>query len=189
MRVGAVILAAGLGSRFDPSGRADKLLAPWHDGKPVLWHSATRALSAVDNVVAVIRPEQEQRREWLERLGITVVATETARNGMGAALGAGTKALSGVDAALVCLGDMPAIRPETIARVRDALTHRQAIAAPRFENQSGHPVGFGAHWFDELGALNEDFGPRHLLNREPVMWLDVDDPGCRIDVDHPADLA
>ena len=189
MRIAAVLLAAGLGSRFDPTGESDKLLAPWLDGKPVLWHSASRVLAAVDEVIAVIRPGQDQRRECLERLGIRVVSSGAARLGMGAALSDGIAALAGADGALVCLGDMPAVSGQTLIRVRDAITDARAIVAPRFNGTPGHPVGFGAHWFDELRALDADRGPRHLLTRHEVSWLTVDDPGCRLDVDHPADLA
>lgn len=189
MRIAAVLLAAGLGSRFDPTGQSDKLLAPWLDGKPVLWHSASRVLAAADEVVAVIRPGQDQRCEWLERLGIRVVFSHAAHRGMGAALGDGIAALEGVDGALVCLGDMPAVSGETLNRVRDGITDARAIVAPRFNDTPGHPVGFGAHWFNELRALDADRGPRHLLARDEVRWLSVDDPGCRLDVDHPTDLA
>jgi len=189
MRIGGVLLAAGLGSRFDPTGHNDKLLAPWQDGQPVLWHSASTLAACVDEAVAVIRPEQTQRREWLERLGITVVASSTAQCGMGAALSAGLSALAKVEGVLVCLGDMPAIRPDTFRQVRAAITDPRTIAVPRFNGLQGHPVGFGAHWFHELKSLTGDQGPRHLLKREPVTWLDIGDPGCRLDIDLPADLS
>ncbi|WP_230968823.1 nucleotidyltransferase family protein [Nitrogeniibacter aestuarii] len=189
MNVAAVLLAAGLGRRFDPAGRSDKLLAPWHDGKPVLWHSASNVLAAVRQVVAVVRPEHELRQAWLERLGIRVVVSESAHLGMGAALSAGVAALRGVDGCLVCLGDMPAVRVETIARMRDGLDTADAIVAPRFDGAQGHPVGFGARWFDELRALEADRGPRHLLSRDEVRWIEVNDPGCRFDIDQPSDLA
>lgn len=188
MNIGAVLLAAGSGTRFDPAGHADKLMVPWQADRPVLWHSASNLLTVVGPVVAVVRPTQHARRQCLEALGISVVVSETANRGMGAALAAGVAALSGVEGCLVCLGDMPALRPETIAQVRDAIDGPDVIAAPRHEGEPGHPVGFGAQWFAELCALDADVGPRHLLARERVRWLDVGDPGCRLDIDRPADI-
>ncbi|MGV7246924.1 molybdopterin-guanine dinucleotide biosynthesis protein MobA, partial [Caballeronia sp. M23-90] len=42
-----ILLAAGYGSRFDPSGLHNKLLATLPDGTPVVFQSARRLLSAV----------------------------------------------------------------------------------------------------------------------------------------------
>ena len=53
-RIG-VLLAAGRGSRFDPDGRLDKLLA-LIEGRPVVLHALESLAGAVDRVVAVVRP-------------------------------------------------------------------------------------------------------------------------------------
>jgi len=188
MNCGAVLLAAGLGTRFDPTGATDKLMMPWQDGAAVLWHSANALLSVTGQVVAVVRPRQTARRELLQRLGMRVVMSAEAEKGMGAALAAGLPALDEVDAVLVCLGDMPALRPATIDAVRRALVCADSIVAPRHQGRRGHPVGFGVDWFNDLRALDGDVGPRHLLERAPVHWIDVDDPGCILDIDRPEDL-
>jgi len=51
-----VLLAAGFGSRFDPQGQHNKLLARMPDGTPVAHESAHRLLQVVTRVVAVVRP-------------------------------------------------------------------------------------------------------------------------------------
>jgi molybdenum cofactor cytidylyltransferase len=56
-----ILLAAGYGSRFDPSGLHNKLLATLPDGTPVAFQSARRLLSAVSRVVAVCG---RARRSW-----------------------------------------------------------------------------------------------------------------------------
>ncbi|WP_205189845.1 NTP transferase domain-containing protein, partial [Burkholderia sp. LMG 13014] len=75
---------------------------------------------------------------------------------------------------------------ETVTRALDA--DGASIVAPAHRGVRGHPVGFSAHHFDALAALDGDTGARALFASAPVKLLDVDDPGIVRDVDTPADL-
>lgn len=92
---------------------------------------------------------------------------------------------------LVALADMPFIQPDTLHRVAAALADGAELAAPVFNGQRGHPVGFAARWRDALLALQGDEGARALVgaNRLSMRRIATDDPGVLRDVDRPEDLA
>jgi molybdenum cofactor cytidylyltransferase len=95
-----------------------------------------------------------------------------------------------VDAALVALVDHPAVRGETLVRLRDASASR-AIVVPRHRGRRGHPVVFARALFEELLEAPDALGARTVVRRDAarVLELDVDDPGVLVDVDTPAELA
>ncbi|OMG71756.1 nucleotidyltransferase family protein [Burkholderia ubonensis] len=185
-----VLLAAGLGQRFDPSGLRSKLLALLPDGTPVAVAAARRLATATADVVAVVRPGADKLAFLLNEAGCRVVFAPDAARGMGASLAAGVRASADADGWLVALGDMPWIAPATYELVTRTLDAGDAsIVAPVHRGMRGHPVGFAARHFDALAALDGDTGARALFARERVTLLDVDDPAILRDVDTPADLA
>ena len=67
-----ILLAAGLGSRFDPQGLQNKLLARLPDGTPVAYEAAHRLLLAVPNVLAIVRPGADALARVLNDAGCDV---------------------------------------------------------------------------------------------------------------------
>lgn len=184
-----VLLAGGLGQRFDPSGLHSKLLALLPDGTPVAVAAARHLAAATADVIAVVRPGAEKLAMLLNEAGCHVVYAPDAMRGMGASLAAGVRATPDANGWLVALGDMPWIAASTYETVTRALEADNAsIVAPAHRGVRGHPVGFAAHHFDALVALDGDTGARALFASAPVQLLDVDDPGIVRDVDTPADL-
>ncbi|WP_217587807.1 NTP transferase domain-containing protein [Burkholderia sp. GbtcB21] len=187
--VTGVLLAGGLGQRFDPSGLQSKLLARLPDGTPIAVAAAHRLAAATADVIAVVRPGAEKLAILLNEAGCQVVYAPDASRGMGASLAAGVRATPDSNGWLVALGDMPWIAASTYEAVTRALDADDAsIVAPAHRGVRGHPVGFAAHHFDALAALDGDTGARALFASEPVKLLDVDDPGILRDVDTPQDL-
>lgn len=183
-----VLLAAGLGSRFDPDGLHNKLLARMPDGTPVAHESAHRLLLIVPRVVAVVRPGSEALARLLNDAGCEVVFAPRAERGMGASLAAGVEVSADAEGWLVALADMPRIAAATIEEVARTLDAGASLVAPFYQGQRGHPVGFGAEHRDALLALDGDTGAKSLLMSQRVTRLDVDDPGILRDVDTPEDL-
>ena len=95
------------------------------------------------------------------------------------------------DGWVVALGDMPHVRPDTIAAVADALRAGHGLAAPFHDGCRGHPVGFGRAHRRALEALRGDVGARDLLTQAAAQLhrLGVDDPGVLTDVDEPRQAA
>ena len=183
-----ILLAAGYGSRFDPSGLHNKLLATLPDGTPVAFQSARRLLSAVSRVVAVVRPGSEKLAEVLNEAGCNVMFSIDAERGMGATLAAAVRATQDAQGWLVTLGDMPWIEPGTVEAVARSLDAGASIVAPFYRGQRGHPAGFGAMHLETLSALDGDAGARTLFMSEAVERIDVEDANILRDVDLPEDL-
>lgn len=182
-----LLLAAGHSRRFG----SDKLLHPLPGGEPLVVASARRLAAATDRTLVLIRPEHSALRRALAGLSVEVMEVAPSADGMGATLATGVAATPQAAGWVVALGDMPAIAAETLRRVTAALRAGAAIAAPYHGGQRGHPVGLAARWRPELAALSGDEGARALLraHSEAIVRLDVNDPGCLLDVDTPAALA
>jgi molybdenum cofactor cytidylyltransferase len=183
-----ILLAAGYGSRFDPSGVHNKLLAALPDGTPVVFQSARRLLSAVSQVVAVVRPGSEKLAEVLNEAGCDVIFSIDAERGMGAALAAGVRATHDAEGWLVALGDMPWIEPQTLEAVARSIDAGASITAPFYHGQRGHPAGFGAQHLLALSTLDGDAGARALFASPEVTRIEVDDANILLDIDVPGDL-
>lgn len=190
-----LLLAAGLGTRFDPSGRRLKLLEPAQDGPrtglPIALAAAHPLLSTLSQVVAVVRPpdhpHQRALHQLLESAGCRLVICGHAAEGMGTSLACGV-ASSAPDATgwLVALADMPSISSETIQVVAAALAQGHPTVAPYHRGERGHPVGFARQCREALLALAGDAGARAVLDRYPPHRIAVDDPGVIHDIDQPA---
>ncbi|QGZ64067.1 nucleotidyltransferase family protein [Paraburkholderia acidisoli] len=183
-----VLLAAGTGSRFDPNGLRNKLLAPLPDGSCVARESAHRLLMVVPRVIAVVRPGAETLAHVLNDAGCDVIFAPDAARGMGASLAAGIEADHEAESWIVALADMPCIAVSTIEAVARALDAGAPLVAPFHGGQRGHPVGFGYSHRQALSALDGDAGARAIFSTQPVTRIDVDDPGVLRDIDTPADL-
>lgn len=184
-----VLLAGGLGQRFDPSGQQSKLLARLPDGTPVAVAAARHLAAATADVIAVVRPGAEKLAILLNEAGCQVIYVPDATRGMGASLAAGVRTTPEATGWLVALADMPWIAASTYEVLTRALDADDAsIVAPVYQGVRGHPVGFAARHYDALAALDGDTGARALFASAPVNLIDVDDPGILRDVDTPADL-
>ncbi len=194
MRIVGILLAAGRGARFGGA----KLLAPL----PVASHGAgagtaigaaacMHLATALDEVIAVVRPHDSMLLHALQPTGVRIVECPRADEGMGASLACGAAAAAGADGFVVALADMPWIAPATILAVAHAVGEGAEIVAPTYRGERGHPVGFAGRYGNALEALSGDEGARTvILARQWVLrTFDVDDPGAVRDVDRPEDLA
>ena len=184
-----ILLAAGRGTRFDPTGASDKLLAPYGTGGTVVGASARHLLAAIPHVIAVVAPGAVAVALELEAAGCIVTECPSASEGMGASL------VHAVHASLpaplgwvIALGDMPDVLPSTIEALCDAIADGAQIAAPSMHGRRGNPVAFGPGQRDALLALGGDEGARSLLRAQPVTLVEVADAGIFRDIDAPGDL-
>jgi molybdenum cofactor cytidylyltransferase len=184
-----ILLAAGRGSRFDPTGIRNKLLQPLPDGQALAVASARALLAVLPKVVAVVPPDAGTLARELRGLGCDILECGDAAQGMGHSLAAGIAATAQAPGWLVALADMPFVQASTIARLSQCLDEGQGIVAPVYQGRRGHPVGFHARYRSDLLALRGDQGARALLKAEEVFLVDVDDAGVLRDIDTPMDLA
>lgn len=193
-----ILLAAGGGRRFDPSGLHNKLLAHLPSGDSVAATSAKHLLAVNPHCLAVLPSELTafpiqcaQLAQQLHALGCktTQLPPSSAETGMAHSLVHGIQqSLVDPDAWMIALADMPAIRPASIYALLQALQAGADIAVLVYQGRRGHPVGFSRRYLPELLRLEGDQGARSLLARFPVTEVVVDDPGILLDIDTATDL-
>jgi molybdenum cofactor cytidylyltransferase len=186
MTLRAVLLAAGAGNRFG----GDKLLAALPDGTPVGVAAVRNLVAAALPVTAVVRPEDRRLAGLLAAEGAAVVPCPDAHLGMAHSLACALESDPAPEGWLIALGDMPRVKPATIAAIVTALRGPDDIVIPFHRGRRGNPVAIGAAYRAALLELSGDVGARALFERHArhVHRLEVDDPGVLADVDTPGDL-
>ena len=167
-----IVLAAGSSSRFRAmGGNTHKLEAP------------LGGMTVLERVLQAVR---ETGLPWH-----LVRAADTAHHavqGMGTSIATGVSATPDADGWLILPGDLPLIQPDTLLQVA-RLLGEHAVVVPWFENQAGHPVGFGRQCKSDLMALRGDHGAKSVVQAHgPAFQWSTHDPGCTLDVDTPERL-
>lgn len=182
-----ILLAAGRGRRFDPSGMENKLLQQCGE-LSVAEAAASPLLAMLPHVIAVVRPGATAVAAKLRTLGCEVIVCDTADTGMAASLVHALRHAQEAGGWIIGLGDMPHVAPQTIQSLQYALEQGAGIAAPIYQGQRGNPVGFDRRYLPQLLALEGDQGARAILKQYPVQEVAVDDAGILQDIDTPDDL-
>jgi len=189
MKVAAVILAAGAGSRFG----GGKLLAEL-DGRTIVRHVVDAARSAGLGPIVVVVPPTGELDE-LDLGTVRRVTNETPQEGLSSSVRLGLHELDGddgVDAAVILPGDQPRVRAEVIRKLiaRAVAETAPLLIAPLYDADGApNPIlARRAAWrlADELVG-DRGFGP--LLAGRPDLVQRVQVAGTNPDVDTRADLA
>lgn len=190
-RVVAIVLAAGVGSRF--GGR--KLLAPI-EGRPVLQHVLDRiAMAGIRRVIVVLGDDARELQATIAwRDEERVVNPEPAR-GLASSLHVGMAALpADTEAALIVLGDQPRMPVEAVTALLAAgVDARRPIAVPAYPRDAGRNpvlVGRGAFALAEAADGDRGLGPVLAAHPELVREVPVDAAvaaGGNPDIDTRAD--
>ncbi len=188
--VGGIVLAAGKSSRF---GESNKLLATV-DGEPIVRHAVRTLLNAsVEPIVVVLGHEADAVQAAVADLPVETVYNDRYASGQSSSVGVGIAELAAnpaVDAAIVALGDMPFVDPDTVATIVAAYRGGAGqVLAAAHDGVRGNPVLFDRRFFEALGRIEGDIGGREiLLESDSAALVAVDDPGVRRDVDESGDL-
>ncbi|NGM86147.1 nucleotidyltransferase family protein [Parapusillimonas sp. SGNA-6] len=186
-----VILAAGRGTRFDPTGATLKLLARLPHGRSVIRAAAEACTQAHAQTVVVCNPAHQARiGDALCDLDVQLLACPDADAGIGASLKAGLACTRPSIGWLVMLGDMPYVQASTVRAVADALRGGALLVRPYWNGQPGHPVGFSREMEAEFMNLSDEEGGARLFREhaDRVLRIPSCDRGCVLDIDHPEDL-
>ncbi|HEX6382638.1 MAG TPA: nucleotidyltransferase family protein [Acidimicrobiia bacterium] len=189
-RVGAIVLAAGRGSRFGDA--APKTLARL-GRRPLVAHAVAAARSSGLRPVVVVVGCQASEVAAAAGVGIEVlIENPNWEEGMSTSLRAGLAAIladRSVTAVAVALADQPRIGAEAYRRLADAHRNGADLAVATYDGKRGHPVLIGRAHFQEAMRMTGDEGARTLLAAHPVVEVPCDGTGEATDVDTPADLA
>jgi len=193
--IGAVLLAAGAGSRI--GGRPKALLEL--GGVPLIMRQLIALSGAgIDELVVVLGHHADAIEAAIGQFPITIVRNPSPDDGQVSSVRIGLRALSPrLDAVMIALADQPLINEQDITALIGAFKKRgdAALVAPRVSNADGealpgNPVMFDAALRDEWLAGSADLACRkwRLANPERVRWFDTDNRRYRVDIDTPEDL-
>ncbi|MCE9649406.1 MAG: molybdopterin-binding/glycosyltransferase family 2 protein [Parvibaculum sp.] len=190
-RIAALVLAAGKSSRM---GAANKLTAEI-DGAAMVARVTDAALASGASPVIVVTGHQDNEvRAALAGRDVLFIHNPEYAEGLSTSLRAGAKALpDGLDAAVVCLGDMPDITAAHIGRLVAAFDPEEGrtICVPTFAGKRGNPVLWGTEFFTELQTVKGDTGAKHLIGEhaDAVCEVPMPDDASLRDIDTPEELA
>ena len=185
-RVGAVLLASGLGRRFG----SNKLLR-LVEGVPLYRRAMTTLAGAGLDRLAVCSPYQEVL-EAGEELGFLPLYNLDGAEGISASIRLGVSRMGDMDGVLFSVCDQPFLTTKSIIRLKDTFEEsKDAICALSWGGKRGNPVLFPADLLGELAALTGDTGGGAVVKRHPerLVLVEAFSPKELSDVDKPEDLS
>lgn len=190
LRLGAVLLAAGAGSRL--GGRPKSLLEL--DGTPLIRRMITTLFDAgVESVVMVLGHYADAIENAVRDLPVTRVRNPSPENGPASSLRLGLQALAkDVGAVIVALADQPLITPADINDLIAAFKSRGEthMVVPRVNGEPGNPIIVDSALRDEWMAGDLCATGQRWRNANPTRlhWFDTNNDHYRVDIDTPEDL-
>lgn len=162
MKIGCVIMASGLATRFG----SNKLLADFF-GKPVLQRVLENLpLQSLENAVVVTR--YEEIACLCEELGMPYVLhneplqRDTIRIGM--------QLMRHMDGCLFCVGDQPLCTRKSISLLlTEFKRHPDHIVRLCYGAREGNPVLFPPALYEELTQLPDSAGGNYIIKKYPEL--------------------
>jgi molybdenum cofactor cytidylyltransferase len=189
--VGAVLLAAGSGSRM---GHKPKSLLEL-GGVPLIRRQLIALSGAgVDEVVVVLGHHAELIEPVVQTFPVTLVRNPDPDDGQVSSQRLGLAALGGkLDAVIVALADQPLINAQDITALIGAFKKRPegaSVVFPQVNGERGNPVMFSNEVREQIlaGAANVGCRQWQAANAQAVAPFVTDNRRYRVDVDTPEDL-
>jgi molybdenum cofactor cytidylyltransferase len=187
--VAAIVLAAGLSRRAGRNKLVDLL-----NGSPLVTQTlSTIQSSCADPVIVVVGHDALLVSEACARWDVITIINRKFREGLSSSLRAGLGEVPPqCCGALICLADMPFLKPSTLDALIDAFEPDKYDAAqPVHQGKPGNPVLLGRSLFAAVAELTGDEGARSLLAGlgPRLQLIEVDDPAIHRDLDTAEDLA
>lgn len=185
----ALVLAAGLSTRM---GGHPKPLLPLGN-RTVLEHILTALSACPVGQVIVVTGHCHQAVEELVARGParSVFNPEYSSGEMLTSIQVGLRsAPAESDAAMIVLGDQPALDVSVVERVIAAYrAGKGSVVIPSYQMRRGHPILIGRNHWDEILKLGEGQTLRDFMKSvgAQIHHVEVDTPAILRDMDTPAD--
>lgn len=188
--IGAVVLAAGIGSR---SGR-DKLLAEIEEGVPLFLKAVKAAISSNASPVFVITGyRHEELEEYLENIDVNIIYNPAYRSGIKTSISLGLKSMpSFCEGALILPADMPNINAEDINRLIKSFKRGAEKQLCMFTHNGikSNPVIWSSSLYDKADVVPEEsqYRPIFMEHSDYTNYVEIADDDKFLDVTFPADI-
>ena len=140
---------------------------------------ARRLRPILPQCLAIVRPADVELMRYFTDEGVYVVPCPDADLGIGHAIACGVVASATANGWVVLPADIHALQAETVAGIVGLLAVDAQLAAPRYRNVSGYPLGFHKSMREQLLLLDSDQSPHELMARhaQDLRYFDVSDAG------------
>ncbi len=169
LRIGAVLLAAGQGTRM--GGVAKSLIRL--QGVPLInRHLIALSGAGVDEVVVVTGHARDAVEAQVQTFPVTLAHNADFASGQQSSVRLGLSALSGnFDAVIILLADQPLIGASDLTELIAAFKKKPYgnIVMPMVGGQRGNPVVIDAEARAQVLASETNLGCRNLMDRNPDM--------------------
>ena len=191
LRVGAVLLAAGEGSRM---GGVPKCLLRLQGVPLINRHLIALSGGGIDEVVVVTGYHHADIEPAVETFPVTVVRNPHPEAGQQSSVRLGLEALGAkFDIVLIVLADQPLLSSAEFTELISAFKKRPpgaAIVYPEIHGRRGNPVVFSGELIAELLATHQKIGCRQFMDDHPELVYKhiTDNDRFILDVDTVEDL-
>lgn len=185
MKVSAILLAAGSGTRFG----GNKLLADYQ-GKPLFEHTLQKVCKLPFHQVILVTqyPELAAR---VGELPVHAVMNPDPRRGISSSIRLGLAQCQPCDGMMFFVCDQPHLRIETIQAMLCIFQEApHQILSASYGDRRGNPVIFPYSFYEELLQLEGEQGGSLVLQHhaESVRYVQVSHPSELFDIDRREDL-
>lgn len=181
--ISAIILAAGTSSRMGDDNKLFLDLA----GKTIIQHVIENvSQTLVDEIIFVGSELSMSGLKQFEKPNVRLVENPNYETGMTSSIQVGVRTAISTRGIMICLGDMPLIRPETYKLIYKAFDGKSMIV-PAYKGKRGNPVIFPVSLREAILNHKEPEGCKGIVkaNTDLVKEVEVDDSGILRDVDTP----
>lgn len=191
LRVGAVLLAAGEGTRM--GGVAKSLIQL--QGVPLINRQMIALSGAgVDEVVVVTGHARDAVEAAVAGFPVTLAYNENYKNGQQSSVRLGLNTLGAkFDAVLIVLADQPLIAAADLTELIAAFKKKTQghVVVPIVKGQRGNPILLDEVALEQIMASDTNLGCRNLIDHNPelVYAYQTDNTRFVTDLDTPEDLA
>lgn len=169
LRIGAVLLAAGEGTRMGGVAKSPIRL----QGVPLINRQLIALSGAgVDEVVVVTGHARDAVEAQVQSFPVTLAYNPAYQMGLQCSVRVGLAALSGnLDAVFIVLADQPLIGAADLTELIAAFKKRPAgnVLVPVVNGQRGNPIVLDALARTDILASDTNLGCRHLIERQPEL--------------------
>lgn len=190
MRVGAVLLAAGQGSRL---GNRPKALLSLQGVPLINRHLITLSGAGVDEMVVVTGFYHEQVEPLVEQFPVQIARNSDPGAGQPSSVRLGIETLGDkFDAVIMLLCDQPLVSTTDITTLIAAFKKRSYgdVVIPRVNGQRGNPIILSGAAVSRILADSENMYCRKYIDEHPeqVTYLDTDNDHFITDIDTLEDM-